>query len=279
MRGTLRLFIISWRSGDCVSMRGNMKTVRTTTALLRQFTAAEPELGVSEVARRMGLDKATVHRALKALCTERFVEQDPVTKRYRLGLAVLDIAAARLASFGFLAGSAIEIRQLSEEIGESVAIHVPDRHEMVCLDFAEAAQPVRVSFYVGERFPVHVTSSGLAALSTMPEEQWSVLLVQAKRAYGPAGPDEAQMLSLLNAAKNDGYAIADQSYEKGVRAIAVPVCDASGSIICTISVAAPAQRQTVSSLTALAPSLLRTAGRIGPMLSGHRRPIIDKRKS
>ena len=255
-----------------------MKTVRTTTTILRQFSAAEPELGVSELARRVALDKATVHRALKTLAAERFVEQDPVTKHYRLGLAVLDIAAVRLASFEFLGESAMEIRQLSTEVGESVGLHAPDGHEMVCLDFAEAAQPVRVSFFVGERFPVHVTSAGLAALSTMPREERSIRLSQARQAYDIAGPDDAELEAELAAVRKQRYAVADESYEKGVRAIAAPVRDASGSTVCTVSIAAPAQRQSVASLVALAPTLFRTVDRIGLTLGGRRRAFIDKPK-
>jgi len=246
-----------------------MKTVRTTIALLRQFTASEPELGVSELARRMSLDKATVHRALKTLSSERFIEQDPVTKRYRLGLAVLDIAAARLASFGFLAGSTLEIRQLGAEIGESVSIHTPDGHEMVCLAFAEAAQPVRVSFFIGERFPVHVTSAGLATLSTMPRPQWAPIVAQARKESGIRGPDDAGMARLLQAVSEKGFAEADESYEKGVRAIAVPVVNASGSTVCTVSIAAPSQRHSMQSLSAFAPALQRSATRIAAMLAGH----------
>lgn len=246
-----------------------MKTVMTTIALLRQFTASEPELGVSELARRMSLDKATVHRALKTLRSERFIEQDPVTKRYRLGLAVLDIAAARLASFGFLAGSNQEIRLLGAEIGESVSIHAPDGHEMVCLAFVEAAQPVRVLFFIGERFPVHVTSAGLATLSTMPRAQWSPLVATARKTSGIKGPDDAQLTRLLQAASERGYAEADESYEKGVRAIAVPVPNASGATVCTVSIAAPAQRHSMRSLAGFAPALQRTATRIAPMLAGH----------
>src|SRR5262245_42114715 len=103
-----------------------MKTVRTTISVLRQFSKTEPELGVSEIARRLGLDKATIHRVLRTLITERFVEQDPATKRYRLGFGVLDIAAARMAGFHFLANTAAEIQRLSASIGESVGIHALD---------------------------------------------------------------------------------------------------------------------------------------------------------
>src|SRR5690348_15857549 len=82
-----------------------VKTVRTTVRLLREFSVKEPDLGVSELARRLDLDKATVHRILWALAADRIVEQDPASKRYRLGFGILDLAASRMQSFHFLSNA------------------------------------------------------------------------------------------------------------------------------------------------------------------------------
>ncbi|MDG4898555.1 IclR family transcriptional regulator [Mesorhizobium sp. WSM4976] len=245
-----------------------MKTVRTTISVLRQFSKNEPELGVSEIARRLGLDKATVHRVLKTLIAERFVEQDPDTKRYRLGFAVLDIAAARMASFHFLANTAAEIQRLSASLGESVAIHALDAGEMVCLNFVEASQPVRVSFFIGERFPIHVTSSGMAALSTMDRAQWEPLLAIANRDKRAPPVSPVDMEARLEKVRRDGFAVVDQTFEAGVRAIASPIRDGNGNLACTISVAAPAQRRSVDDIASLAPAVLETARRIGESLAG-----------
>ena len=251
-----------------------MKTVRTTVSLLRQFTAQEPELGVSELARRLGLDKATIHRVLKTLISERFVEQDPVTKRYRLGFAILDVAAARMASFQFLASTAAEIQRLSMEVGESIGIHALDGYEMVCLNFVEAPQPVRVSFFIGERFPVHLTSAGLASLSTMPRQQWTPLLSLANQMSRPKVLAEEEAERILADVRRDGFAVVDQTFEEGVRAIAMAICDASGAIACTVSIAAPAQRRSIEELKSFVPALSRSAARIGEALGGRRPNIL-----
>jgi len=247
-----------------------MKTVRTTISVLRQFSKTEPELGVSEIARRLGLDKATVHRVLKTLIAERFVEQDPATKRYRLGFAILDVAAARMASFHFLASTAAEIQRLSASVNESIGIHALDGIEMVCLNFVEAAQPVRVSFFIGERFPVHVTSSGLVALSTMERSRWEPLLEIANRNGHGAPVSAEKMDKRLEQVREDGFAVVDQTFEAGVRAIACPIRDGGGTLACTVSIAAPAQRRSMDDMVHFAPELLATARRISETLgTGH----------
>jgi DNA-binding IclR family transcriptional regulator len=255
-----------------------MKTARTTIRLLREFSSKEPELGVSELARRLDLDKATVHRLLRALHAERVVEQNPETKRYRLGLAVLDLAAARLRNFQFLAHAAREIEELRDAVGESVGLHVRDGHEMVCLEFAEAAQPVRVTFFIGERSPVHLTSGGRVALANLGREEGRALLDRSMAAYrdGANGGLKAYAATLARAAE-DGYAIADESYERGVRAIAVPVPGPHRELVCTICVAAPAQRRTLADLRKMAPKLADTAHRISRNIMGRQQGAIVQR--
>lgn len=255
-----------------------MKTVRTTVRLLREFSVKEPELGVSELARRLDLDKATVHRILRALTADRIVEQDPASKRYRLGFGILDLAASRMQSFHFLSNAVDEIHALRDRIGESVGIHVLDGHEMICLDFAEATQPVRVAFWIGERSPVHLTATGLASLSTLAPGQWQPLVLRAISSYSTLPTlGEAKAEAVLAQVRKTGFAIADESYERGVRAIAVPVCSAHGVLAFTICVAAPAQRRTVSDLKGWVPLLTEAAERVRRSMIGTREsPAIQR---
>jgi DNA-binding IclR family transcriptional regulator len=156
-----------------------------------------------------------------------------------------------------------EVHRLCEQIGESVGIHLLDHHEMICLAFAEAQQPVRVTFWIGERSPVHLTSTGIAALSTMEPEQWRPLLQASLKAY-PNLParNEEEMESILAASARKGFAVADESYERGVRAVAVPVFDAQGAFACTICIAAPSQRVTMRKLELCVPDLRDAAQRV-----------------
>ncbi|WP_292300165.1 helix-turn-helix domain-containing protein, partial [Mesorhizobium sp.] len=54
-------------------------------SLLELFTLQESEIGLSDLARRAGLDKATARRLLMALAAHRLIEQEPHSRRYRLG--------------------------------------------------------------------------------------------------------------------------------------------------------------------------------------------------
>ena len=69
-------------------------SVRTAARVLRAFSEADTELGVTELARRLGLSKSTAHRVLATLAAERLLEQDQETGRYRLGLALYELGSA-----------------------------------------------------------------------------------------------------------------------------------------------------------------------------------------
>lgn len=71
------------RRDDTARTRRTLSSVRNAARLLKEFSLREPELGVTELSSRLGIGKSTVHRLLATLLNEDFVEQDPITGRYR----------------------------------------------------------------------------------------------------------------------------------------------------------------------------------------------------
>jgi DNA-binding IclR family transcriptional regulator len=72
-----------------------MSTVAKALDLLSLFTRTHPQAGLSDLARRSGLNKATCHRMLTDLAAAGLVEQVGPARDYRLGPAVLRLAALR----------------------------------------------------------------------------------------------------------------------------------------------------------------------------------------
>ena len=96
-----------------------MKSVDRALGVLRYFTVAEPELGLAEITRRTGLDKATVHRILTALSRNGLLEQISVSKKYRLGAEALRLARVREASIPISAIITPVLNHLAAEAGET----------------------------------------------------------------------------------------------------------------------------------------------------------------
>ncbi len=241
-----------------------MKTARTTIRLLRQFTVGEALLGVTELARKLDMDKASVHRLLKTLTEEHIVEQDIATRRYRLGLGILQLAATRLAQFGVIKVAVPHMEQLRDKTGESVALLARNGHEMVCIHTVESLQPVRLSYTLGERAPVHSAASGLVCLAEMPEAERRDLIARSRAAFPHSAVIEpAKLESLLAQVRREECAVSDKMYPSHVRAAAAPVRDAAGRLVCALAVAAPIHRIAMRELWTRARLVRQVAMRIG----------------
>jgi DNA-binding IclR family transcriptional regulator len=68
------------------------------------------------------------------------------------------------------------LRQLSEEVGETCNITIPDGSQMRYLDRVETHWPLRLEFMIGTKVPLHCTASGKLFLSQLPGEQMSSLI-------------------------------------------------------------------------------------------------------
>ncbi len=96
------------------------RTVGKAIAILQQFTVDEPQLGVSELSRRLGFTRSTVHRLLASLRQGGLIEQDPSTNKYRLGHAAVELGYTAIYSDPLLVTALPYLYFLSDQVGETV---------------------------------------------------------------------------------------------------------------------------------------------------------------
>ena len=107
-----------------------LSSVRNAARLLKVFLSREESIGVSELGRRLGLGKSSVHRLLTTLCSEGLIEQDPATGGYRLGLVVFELGEAVRVQLDLHAACGPVLVSLREQTGESSQVGVFG-HEVV----------------------------------------------------------------------------------------------------------------------------------------------------
>lgn len=240
-----------------------MKTVRTALAILKQFTRATPERGVTEIARALDLDKASVHRQLKALEQEGFVEQS-ADRRYRLGFAAVRLAAVRLGQTTLVEVADPHMLALGRATGETVQLSTPDPEGVLYLKIVESAQPIRVASRVGEVGPLHCTAAGKVLLAHMPEAVREAALSK------PLAPrtrrtetDPARLRRELAAIRSRGHALDNEGFIAFLRVAAAPVRDASGAVVAALAVGGPSLRVTPAVLRGFVPKVMAAAEAIG----------------
>lgn len=246
-----------------------MKTARKAAQLLRQFSRGEPELGVRDLARRLEMDSSSVHRLLRALVDERFVEQDATTRRYRLGFGVLDLAAVRISQHGLLSIAPPHLERLRDETGETVALLVADAQQAVCVAVVESRHAIRVGYDIGERIPLHASAGGQMLLAHFDAGERQAVYAAGLTRYTPRTlTDPSALEERLARFRADRAGWSADGYFEGIVSAAAPVMDPKQRVAGVVSLAAPAHRQNPAALPGLGAAVARTAEAIAAEWAG-----------
>lgn len=231
------------------------------------FDAEFPEMTLSEVAQRTGLNVATVRRSLITLEQLGYVRRRD--RRFVLGPKVLTLGASYLESMNLKEVAHHYLAELVERFDDAASLTVLDRFEVVYIAHVPSDQRVRHGRSVGSRLPAHATSTGLVLLANSPVEQRENLFGGAPLArYTSRTPTTAVELQKRFArALKDDYAVASDTIEYGAIALAVPVRDGKGRVVAALNCATTTRQIDEAGLVATRLEPLREAARkIGSML-------------
>lgn len=246
-----------------------MSTVVKALSLLDHFDASVPEIGLVDIARLSGLDKATTRRLLVALSEKGFVEQDAVTRRYRLGAALVRLARIREAALPMLDIARPLVEELSRACGETVHVSQVAANMLSSVLVCESPHANRVSVAVGQHLPFHCTASGIAFLSATTETfRATVLKGPLPRMTAKTATSAAQVKKLVETACDRGFAFSDQGLEDGVVSVAAPIVGPGGAAVGAISIATPAARADEATIARHSTQVRNAAARISAALGG-----------
>jgi DNA-binding IclR family transcriptional regulator len=212
------------------------------------------EASLAEIAALVNVHKSTVHRLTLTLERHGYVERNPQTGQYRLGLRLFDLGTLAVARFNIRDRARPHLEKLMYNAGETVHLCVLDGGEVLYLDKVEPNRSVRLSSTVGHRTPAHCTAVGKAMLAYLPETDVDAVLQRhgMKRFTVKTLCTPAELKAELKSIRDRGHSVDDEEHEEGVRCIAAVVRDYSGAPAAAISVSAPSFRLPVEKISALA---------------------------
>jgi IclR family pca regulon transcriptional regulator len=238
--------------------------------VLTLFSASTPSLSLAEIVAQSGLNKTTAFRVVATLEAAGYLEHNPISRRYRPGLAVLQLGFAALSGMELRQIARPQLEQLADQLGETASLAVMDRngHEIVYVDRVRNRAIVGVVLGVGSRLPAHAASLGKALLADRSEPELAAWVTKAASlSFTEQTLTGAQLLTDLAATRQRGYALSDQELAAGLRGAAVAIRDASGRAVAAISVSGPSATLTHERLEQqVVPALLAAAGRISRAL-------------
>lgn len=257
---------------DADSPARRLSSVGGALRLLKTFTVEEPELGITALAKRLGVAKSTAHRLASTLVAEGFLEQNPADGRYRLGLLLFALGAQVRRRMDVSEQAVPLLHELSTRSGETVHLAVLHDAQILYLRNIDSPHAVRTRSYLGVRMPAWCTSEGRALLAYSPPLVVAqVLRAKLQPRTANTVTDKARLTQLLAQVRDSGYALDDEESEHGMRGVAAPIFDASGAVVAAVGLVGPAQRVSKAGLRKLSALVVQTAHGISSRL-GYQSP-------
>ncbi|MFI6918465.1 IclR family transcriptional regulator C-terminal domain-containing protein [Nonomuraea spiralis] len=244
-------------------MVDHVQSLARGLAVIRAFSAAAPELTLSQVARATGLSRAAARRFLITLADLGYVRSDG--RLFALTPRVLELGYAYLSGLSLPEVAGPHLERLAAEVRESASVAVLDGEDVVYVARVATARIMSVSISIGTRFPAYCTSMGRVLLSALPPGRLEDYLGRAalRRLTSRTVVLPAALLAELEQVRLRGWAMVDQELEEGLRSVAVPVRDHAGRTVAAVNVSTHASRTSLHQVRReLLPQLLATAARI-----------------
>lgn len=239
----------------------NASAASTLIRVLRCFTVDEPVRGVSEIAAEVGLHKSSVSRILTTLQSERLVQQDEISRKYRLSWGMLGIAGPLLSTLDVRKAAVGALQDLRDATHETASLIVSDGVEGISVEQVVSPQAIKHTSDMGTRYDTGFSASIQVFCSQLPDEKVRALLRSGQLLFdGPV--DEEAYLEHLHEIHERGYAINAGLTAPDEVGIAAPVFDHRGEIVAALMIAAPRYRTDDARIAEIGPLVADAAAQV-----------------
>jgi IclR family pca regulon transcriptional regulator len=234
--------------------------------VLEAFTLSQSSLSFQELCVKTGFPKTTVFRFLRTLSSRDYLSLDPKSKRYFLGPKVMSLGFTVLSSMDLRHVASPYLEELARVSDQNVNLAILDNTEVVVIERIKKWQLLDINIPIGGRLNCYQTSIGRAILAFLSQEKFlSILntLLKDAKVVKHIGPKGRKLIRILKEVRLKGYALSDEEFIKGVRAIAAPIFNAQGDVEGAVYI--PAFSHMIGqeeSVERYAPLLIETARKI-----------------
>ncbi|MFZ5916490.1 MAG: IclR family transcriptional regulator [Chloroflexota bacterium] len=233
------------------------RAVNRALRILTSFSINDFELSIAELNEKLDIHKSTLVRLLQCMADEGFIEQNPETGKYRLGIKTFEIGSlfhrTRMMNIEVIARPFMQ--RLVDKFNLSANLAIREANEIIYVKAIEPqGSPMRVAYSTGDRFGVHHTALGKAMIAFLPAEQLEEMLSHELPVLTPRTINTIEgLFEELTLVRSRGYAVDDEESLPGLRCIGAPVWDSE---------------RVVAALSASGSTLLITQERIDEIAQG-----------
>ena len=228
---------------QAVTSSSGVKSAERVLAIL-EYLATRPEATFSSIARDLALPNSSAHELLRTLARRRFIELDPLSRRFCLGIRVWEIAQGYTAANNLVVLARPLMQELTARTLETVQLACLDGVENVYLAISESPHPMKLVSKPGGRLPAHATGLGKVLLASLADDELTRRLdsVELARFTERTIVDVEALRLELRRIRARGFGEDNEEYVVGCRCIAMPIRGPELGVVAAMSVSVPTPR-------------------------------------
>ena len=216
----------------------HVKSVSRALFLIEVLSRANRDLSLTELSKKTGWPKSTVHGLISTLRDYHMVEQSEVTGYYRLGIRLFELGNMVKRSWDISEVAMPYLRKLNSELNETVQLAMEDKGEVLYVEKIDSNRMMRIVSEIGVRLPMHCSGLGKALLAYKDEHEVKKILTEKgmRPMTGRTITKIPEFLKEMASIREQGYAMDDQEIMDGLRCVAAPIFDANDEVNYAISI-------------------------------------------
>lgn len=215
----------------------DVPTLRTALRLINVLSEAREAMGVSELSRAAGTNKNMAFRLLNTLQAEGWVGSESPGPRYSLTLRPFQVCSKPLSRLSAKLAAEEPLKELWAKVGESSYLGVLRDDKVLYLDHLDGVRPVKVAGMVGGSYPLHCSAPGKALLAFAGDELLERLAAAGFERFTDSTITSPETLRKhLEQVRNQGWAVDNEEYGRGIICLAAPVFDHGGRLAACVGV-------------------------------------------
>jgi DNA-binding IclR family transcriptional regulator len=242
-------------------------SVSAALGLVECLAEAGP-LGLSELARRLGMPKATVLRLLRTLEERGWAAQEPAPSLAWALTSRIAWLGRSVSTDTTLREAALEsMNRLQLQTRETVHLVAREAGHLVLIERLDSPHELRAFLPLGTVIPFHAAATGQAFLSALDDPEVEEILERGLERRTPGTlTDRAEVLARVRRIREQGFSLNDGGLVEGISSVGAPVVGARGVPVGALSVSGPSSRMTAATCREYAPWLMAAAHEIGRRL-------------
>lgn len=244
--------------------RESVKSVERAMKILNCFSQETPQLGITELSKKLKVSKSTIHRLVTSMQKEGFIMQDEATQQYRLGFKILHLSKFILQNMDIRTVSTPIMQKLRDKTNETVGLSIIFNDARICIEKADSFLGIRRFIEIGQQLPLYTGASGKVLLAYQGKKFIQHILYDRKlEAFTEKTViNPEQIVKDLQIIKEKGYCISSGEHIADVTSISAPIWNHNKKVIACLNISGPSFRFTAEKTEDFLKLLLETAADI-----------------